>query len=169
MSQKRKNRLVPIMMDLIVGGQPYIEMVVCMDGNMFLSHHTFLGQPYKRPESCEYNKGTWKIKATNKRHQKEKYATDLGVAPGAQYNSHRVFRHTGRNLIALQDLVRRQALREYLELIGEDNIDQRIEDMRGHVPYVPSLESLDDLESFDDEGQDLARDLDGEWVDADSL
>ena len=164
-SQKRKNCLVPVLMNELVGGQTYIEMTVCMDGEMYLDYFVVKGQPFKDHES-KINRGLWKFR-TYSRSVRERYATDSGVNPARQYNSNRVFRHTGRNVTALEDLVRRQALREYLELIKQSRIEERIESMRLYAAQPEDY--LDDFESFDDEGPDMARDLDGDWVDADSL
>ncbi len=58
----------------------------------------------------------------------------------------------------LQDLVKRQALREYLELINESDIDERIGRMREEKedPFWQ-----DDFDDFDD--------LDDDWGNAEDL
>lgn len=100
---------------------------------------------------------------------REDYASDLGCDPSSLYNSHRVFRYNSRNMAVLKDLVKRQSLREYLELINENNIDERIARMKREKLLSFWDGDFDDMEPFDEPAPDMARDLDGDWVPADDL
>ena len=138
-------RLRPVEMSEIVAGQPYVEMEVWVNGNMALKTHVFYGQPIKhdgiwcmrvapRSELRDIERklrGMMKLgRKVLRFHPSTHHSmSDRGLDPNRRSNGHRVFRHNMENMRALEDLVRRQALREYLELIGE-NVDEFITRLR---------------------------------------
>jgi len=132
MSTKRKNRLVPVTMHEVSGGQTYIEASVDVHGRIHLQHHKFHGHPRRYVESGQ--KSMRKYWVMNKQSsynfgpkKRSQFMADCGMDPNMVCNYHRTFRHTVKNEWALQDIVRRQALDEYLTLIGIENVEAEMD------------------------------------------
>lgn len=136
MSLKRKNRVVPVMMKDIVGGQAYIRIGVTMHGHMWFEPIVLVGHPSKNDEGGPVTRKLWKIQRHNpfvhffgERHTEE-FVASLGMDPDMIYNYHRTFRYTTKSQRILQDLVSRQALSEYLRFIGFQNPTDVIAQLR---------------------------------------
>jgi hypothetical protein len=114
--------LKPVKMREIVLGQRYLEMVVCLNGTMFLKHHLFLERPKKERD------GWWIRVRRKKRWMSDNddvclnfiCASSAGLVRDRKYgdNHHRTFLATQANKRTLAILVKRQALEKYCSLIG---------------------------------------------------
>ncbi len=144
MAMNKRNRFRPVTnMNEIISGQPYIQMLVWYDGTMSLDRHVFLGRPYKHKLSKRVK--AWWIDEAGSRFGVS--LADHGVVLHEQRdNRHRLFRHNSRNLAILSDLVERQALEEYLALIGLKDPEKIANEHRSR----PSLDVYDDEYDFDD-------------------
>lgn len=118
MARKKRNRLVPVMMQDIIGGQEYLNMRVSVDGQMWLKIVRFFGQPFIEKDGD--GKKSWWIKTS----EGVLSITDLGMNPNRFHNQHRVFRYTERNLSQLRYLVDTNDIALYLELIRVVDIDE---------------------------------------------
>ena len=110
----------PVTIDKIVGGQHFIRVEVWSKGIMALEHHVFYGRPIKRM-------GSWWFRTRRNDRQLDENldclfnfssASDAGLDPNHIHNHHRTFRFNMRNEHILADIVKRQAISEYLILIG---------------------------------------------------
>lgn len=109
----------------IVAGIPYLQVAVWVCGTMHLHSHCFHGQPFKLPTG-------WWIRVVSKKELRkmdnleqifEGSRSLSGAGLDTPYSTHhRTFRFNTRNAKVLQDLVARQALREYLTMIGVKDI-----------------------------------------------
>ena len=116
MGLRKLNRLTPVMMDDIVAGQTYIRVIVDVYGWMRLSYQVFYGRAFK--DKAIVVDSWWIRISENGRAVQVQSLTDMGMDPSHFHNDHRTFRNTGKNEQKLNDLVERQALAEYLTLIG---------------------------------------------------
>lgn len=116
MGLKKLNRLTPVMMNDIVAGQTYIRVIVNVYGWMRLSYQVFCGRAFRDKAILM---GVWWINChEDGRAVRSLSLIDMGMDPTCFHNEHRTFRYTGKNEQKLKDLVERQALAEYLTLIG---------------------------------------------------
>ncbi len=146
----------PVTLDQIIGGQPYIHVGVARDGEMWIEHHTFLGQPFKGWGEL------WCLKT--KKRAAAIFVTDYGLNPNHRYNNHRVFRHNHNNLQLLERLVRDQNVAEYLKLIGVKNIEGAILKMKEARRAWDALEDDMDEIFFSDDVDDPDEGLDHEFM-----
>jgi len=128
---------------------------------MWLEKKVFYGRPLKSMFGWSFrirrDEGTRKLD----RLMSFEYAGDMGLDPTVVYNQHRVFRFNTRNNNALSDLVERQALEEYLALIGVDDPEARAVRMRMESDYYEDLDFDHDLDLNDFE-DDPSEEPDGD-------
>lgn len=117
----------PITRKDIVVGKRYIEVVVCIDGTIFLDKHIFLAKPVRR-------KYGWWIRVHRKERGRSRsddrlgnfhHLEDLGIIHDKKDNHHRTFRATRATERFLKKFVqdrggtRRYAA--YLKFLGFEN------------------------------------------------
>ena len=138
--------LRPVTMKEVVGGQPYIEIEVWRDGTMSLSHHTLYGRPIRRDGVWWFRMRKNESRASTHMDELTNFcsAADAGLNPERRYNVHRTFRYTERNRRALSDLVKCQALGEYLDLIEATDQERSFLSRTQSTPFEPFIDEWDD-------------------------
>lgn len=147
-------RIRPVTMSQIVGGQTYTYLIIDGSGQMRIEHGRFYGKPRK---SC----GVWVIRVAKRETDQEKNEDEVlnfelvagvGLDPQDRYNGSRVFRTNMRNDQILDDLVRRQALDEYLDLIVASTEEREFVAEQGlWNTLAEDQDDEDDWDDFDDE------------------
>jgi hypothetical protein len=129
MSLKKRNRLVPVMMEDIVAGQIYIRISVDIYGGMSLCKMVFHGKPFK--STTRLTRGSWYMGSPGWSFVfTEASLGDAGAVVGKQYNYHRLFRFNVRNEARLRQMVENQSLAEYLRLIGFADAESEIQKIK---------------------------------------
>ncbi len=106
--------LKPITMNEVVGGQTYIRVGVDIYNRLWMKTQVLCGQPYMMcgswwmsiPPKSDWDLHNWAS------------MSDGGMDPSRRTNRGSTFRFTGENMKFLSDLVERNALDEYLALVG---------------------------------------------------
>jgi hypothetical protein len=157
-------RIRPVAMNELVGGQTYIYVAVDPDGFMQIEHLRIYGKLRKF-------KGLWYVRYRERELLEDDFDDYLnnffstavvGLEPDKRDSGHRLFRANMQNNQILEDLVRRQALVEYLELIDATEAEwkdfaRRFEDDgEEEDENDPWVNLADEDEGYDD-------DDDGHW------
>jgi hypothetical protein len=114
----------PVTLAEIVAGQPYIHVIVDIQGGLQLETVIFCGRPkkirYARDEVLQLFWGEWSVFVQSKFEFQDimRLGHELGLEPSKCYNYHRIFRLNAESQRQLSKIVAEQDLLAYISLIS---------------------------------------------------